>query len=83
MKNAFKTGLAALAIAISITACGGGSSSRLGDSTQTDSSTRSDTSAAGNKSGANGSTAPMDTGMDRSGSGGTDTAKLRDSLRHP
>ena len=74
MKNIFKTGVAALIIAISFAACKGANSNHPGDTSKTDSSVI-DTSATGKAPGANGSPNSIDTGIDHSGSGGTDTTK--------
>ncbi|TWR31648.1 hypothetical protein FPZ43_04035 [Mucilaginibacter pallidiroseus] len=73
MKTTIKTSLLALAIAIGLASCSGGNSSRPPDTTKTDNASVAD--SAGTMSGKNGSTAPIDTGIDHSGSGGTDTAK--------
>jgi lysozyme family protein len=75
MKNSFKTGILALAIAIAATACKGNNASKAApDSTKKD-STVADTSQTGKAPGANGAPGAMDTGIDKSGSGGTDTTK--------
>lgn len=75
MKNSFKTGLLALAIAIAAAACKGNNASKAAsDSTKTDSAF-SDTSQTGKAPGANGAPGAIDTGIDKSGSGGTDTTK--------
>ena len=75
MKNSFKTGLLTLTIAISAAACTGNNASKAApDSTKTDSSV-ADTSQTGKAPGANGAPDAIDTGIDKSGSGGTDTTK--------
>ncbi|MFA6088063.1 hypothetical protein [Mucilaginibacter sp.] len=75
MKNLLKTGLLALIIAIAAAACKGNNASKAApDSTKTD-STFTDTSQTGKAPGANGAPGAIDTGIDKSGSGGTDTTK--------
>ncbi|RYU91514.1 hypothetical protein EWM62_06120 [Mucilaginibacter terrigena] len=69
MKNLFKTGFIALTIMISLAACSGNNSTHVPDSTRVDSANM-DTTA-----GKNGSPNAIDTGLDKSGSGGTDTVK--------
>ncbi|MFD0794410.1 hypothetical protein ACFQZX_12350 [Mucilaginibacter litoreus] len=68
MKNAFKTGILALTIAISVAACKGNNSTHVPDSTRADDTTNVDSTI-----GKNGSAAGIDSGYDNSGSGGTDT----------
>jgi predicted small lipoprotein YifL len=65
MKNLFKTCFLALTVAIAITACKGNNTTHVPDSTRTDSATNVP----------NGSPNAIDTGIDKSGSGGTDTVK--------
>ncbi|WP_374950830.1 hypothetical protein [Mucilaginibacter sp.] len=74
MKNLFKSGLLALAIAISATACTGNATKSAPDSAKMDSN-MADTSQTGKAPGANGSPAAIDSGLDKSGSGGTDSTK--------
>lgn len=76
MKRSIKTGLFCLAIAISVTACKGNNSTKPADSTRADSSavktdSRMDTTTG--VAGDNGAPGAVDSGMDKSGSGGTDT----------
>jgi hypothetical protein len=74
MKNAFKMAVAAIAISLAVASCSGDSSKRLPDTVSKDSSV-ADTGNAGISPGDNGSTAGIDSGMDKSGSGGTDSIK--------
>jgi predicted small lipoprotein YifL len=74
MKNAFKTIIAAVFISLSVASCSGDSSKRLPDTVQAD-SMKGDTTRGGTEPGTNGSTAPIDSGFDKSGSGGTDSIK--------
>ncbi|MES2267111.1 MAG: hypothetical protein V4520_10140 [Bacteroidota bacterium] len=69
MKNLIKFCLCTFLIAGSLTACKSGNSTHVPDSTRVDSA-KVDTTA-----GKNGSPASIDTGIDKSGSGGTDTVK--------
>ncbi|MET3980612.1 hypothetical protein ABIB62_003213 [Mucilaginibacter sp. UYP25] len=69
MKNSVKFCLGALLVAGSLNACKSGNSTRVPDSTRVDSA-KIDTNA-----GKNGSPNSIDTGIDKSGSGGTDTVK--------
>jgi|GEM_PF-3005328 len=75
MKNTFKTGILAIVIAIAASACGGGHSNHPGDSLKTDTAALNDTTQKAPVAGANGAASAVDSGMDHSGSGGTDTIK--------
>jgi hypothetical protein len=75
MKNSFKTSLLALAIAIAATACKGNNASKAAPDTTKKDSALSDTRQTGKTPGANGAPGAIDTGIDKSGSGGTDTTK--------
>jgi hypothetical protein len=70
MKNLFKTAFLAPIIAISVAACSGNNSTHVPDSTRVDSN-KIDTARGGK----NGSAAGIDSGLDKSGSGGTDSIK--------
>ncbi|WP_133300144.1 hypothetical protein [Mucilaginibacter terrenus] len=74
MKHAFKTGIVAIAIAISAASCSG-NSSKPGKDTTGGAATMSDSSQTGREPGANGSGAGIDSGIEKSGSGGVDTTK--------
>jgi predicted small lipoprotein YifL len=73
MKNLFKTCFLAFTVAVAITACKGNNTTHVPDSTRVDSSKNS--SVADSTIGKNGSPNAIDTGIDKSGSGGTDTVK--------
>jgi hypothetical protein len=74
MKNALKIGIVTVAIAISAAACSG-NSSKPGKDTTGGAATMSDSSQTGRQPGANGSAAGIDSGIEKSGSGGVDTTK--------
>jgi predicted small lipoprotein YifL len=74
MKNLFKTGFAALAIAISVAACSGNNSTHVPDSTRVDTPINKNAPDAGGAE-VNGAPGAVDSGMDNSGSGGTDSIK--------
>lgn len=76
MKNSFKLSIFALAIAVSAAACTGHTSGSHPDTTEADPSVMTDSSKTGPTPGANGSAISADTGLDHSGSGGTDTTKM-------
>ena len=82
MKNKIKISLVALAIAVSAAACSGDHSNRPGDSLKTDTGisldNKSDTTI---ESGTNGSPSSIDSGMDNSSSGGTDTINNKPKLK--
>ncbi|RWY50935.1 hypothetical protein [Mucilaginibacter gilvus] len=77
MKNSIKCIFAALAIAIAATACGGDRGGQHPDSLKADTSVMADSTKApvSPAPGSNGSAISADTGLDRSGSGGTDIVK--------
>ena len=72
MKNLLRTGLLAIAIAMSFAACKGNNSTHVPDSTRT-----KDTALVDSTVGKNGSGAGIDSSTDNSGSGGTDTVKVK------
>ncbi|MFD0765299.1 hypothetical protein ACFQZI_10585 [Mucilaginibacter lutimaris] len=69
MKNVIKFGFGLLVVAGSLASCKSGNSTHVPDSTRVDSA-KVDTNA-----GKNGSAAGVDTGIDKSGSGGTGAVK--------
>jgi hypothetical protein len=69
MKNSLKLSFITLAIAASAAACTGNASKPAADSATIDSSALKADTAVGK----NGSPLPIDSGIDHSGSGGTDT----------
>jgi hypothetical protein len=75
MKNSVKYTFAALAIAASVLGCSGDRSGQHPDSLKTDTSVSTDSSKRPVEPtpGLNGSAISADTGLDKSGSGGTDT----------
>ena len=77
MKNSIKYTFAALAIAVAATACGGDHGGQHSDSLKADTSVMSDSTnrQVQPAPGSNGSAISADTGLDKSGSGGTDTTK--------
>jgi hypothetical protein len=77
MKNSIKYSFCALVLAASVSACSGGHDARNSDSLKADTSAISgnDKDHVSPAPGTNGSAISADTGLDRSGSGGTDTAK--------
>jgi hypothetical protein len=79
MKNSLKLGFLAFSVAISVSACKGNNSSEPADTMRADSSavktnSATDTSKA-RVPGDNGAPGAVDSGMDKSGSGGTDTTQ--------
>lgn len=75
MKNLFKTGFLVIAIAISAAACSGNNSTHVPDSARVDTTVTNTSPGAGGGAEANGAPAAIDSGMDKSGSGGTDSIK--------
>jgi len=74
MKNLLKTGLILFALSTTFAACDAGNSGGAADSAKTDTAVINSSSDTGaNVAGKNGSAAGIDSGMDHSGSGGTDT----------
>jgi hypothetical protein len=73
MKTPIKISFLSLAIAATFTACSGNNSTHVPDSTRIDSSKSG--ASADSTIGKNGSPNAIDSGMDKSGSGGTDTIK--------
>jgi len=71
MKNSFKLSLITLTVAASVAACTGNASKPAADSARI----YSQALKADTTTGKNGSTLPIDSGIDHSGSGGTDTIR--------
>nr|WP_294945336.1 hypothetical protein [uncultured Mucilaginibacter sp.] len=77
MKNHIKYRILALALVLSAAACGGAGGSQHPDSLKADTSVVADSAKTPitPAPGSNGSAISADTGLDKSGSGGTDTTK--------
>ena len=78
MKNFIKCAFLAGIIGLSVTACSGDHAQNHSDSLKADTSVKAGSSKkTGATPGANGSAISSDTGLDKSGSGGTDTTKKK------
>ncbi|MBB5394902.1 hypothetical protein [Mucilaginibacter sp. AK015] len=80
MKNLIKTSFLAFFIATTFAACSGNNSTHVPDSTRVDTPVNKNAPDAGGAE-ANGAPSAIDSGMDKSGSGGTDSVKQNEKRK--